>query len=203
MDWKSVVSTDKKTFNLSGPDVLNYYWHNLRRARDEVELDWNTRDGIMVWGAVCNKGAIGLECTVCFIMHSTTPISLKKIFCPSLMMCWVIFGLYNMTIHLSILLFILLSGSRLIIYISTLVCPLSRSKYHWKRLGKVVRGVDKNRKRHKNRNDLSDAIFDSIMHLDADYIRYLFYSIPRRCLSNLQKKCVMIDYWRATVFAKF
>lgn len=52
---------------MSGPDGLNYYWHDLRRARDEVEWGPNKRDSIMLWRVICYKGAIGLKEAVGFM----------------------------------------------------------------------------------------------------------------------------------------
>lgn len=61
LNWKKVIFINQKKFNLSGPNGLNYYWHDLRREQDEVKWGPQLRDGLMFWGAMSYKEAIGLQ----------------------------------------------------------------------------------------------------------------------------------------------
>ena len=55
-EWKKVVFSDAKRFNLDGPDGYRYYWHDLRK--NELVLSKRQMGGgsIMFWGAVGWKG---------------------------------------------------------------------------------------------------------------------------------------------------
>lgn len=69
--------------------------------------------------------------------------------------------------------------------------------------GMVVRKVYKDRKRNKNKDDLSNAIYDSFMYSDVGYIRNLYHSILRRSISVIKKKKrAMLDYWWTTIFTE-
>lgn len=37
VNWKPIVFTDEKKFIWSGPDVLDYYWHDLCQNPDDIE----------------------------------------------------------------------------------------------------------------------------------------------------------------------
>ena len=60
VDWKNVIFSDEKRFNLDGPDGLNSYWHDLRKAKD---IRWSRRfkgGSLMMWGAVSANGKTDL-----------------------------------------------------------------------------------------------------------------------------------------------
>lgn len=60
-EWKRVIFSDEKKFNLDGPDGLNYYWHDLRKE----ELYFSSRQGgggsLMVWAAFGWNGRTALH----------------------------------------------------------------------------------------------------------------------------------------------
>lgn len=59
-EWKNVLFSDEKKFNLDGPDGWQYYWHDLRKAPD-VKMSRNFGGGsLMVWGAFSFKGKLPL-----------------------------------------------------------------------------------------------------------------------------------------------
>lgn len=51
MEWRKVIWSDEKKFNLDGPDGFAYYWHDLRKE----PLIFSTRQqgggGVMIWGS--------------------------------------------------------------------------------------------------------------------------------------------------------
>lgn len=55
-EWKSIVFSDEKKFNLDGPDGYSYYWHDLRQ---EKEIRFSRQHGggsVMFWGAFAYHG---------------------------------------------------------------------------------------------------------------------------------------------------
>jgi len=55
-EWKRVVFSDEKKFNLEGPDGYNYYYyyyfHDLRKETHQLERLHSRVGGVMVWGAI-------------------------------------------------------------------------------------------------------------------------------------------------------
>lgn len=60
-DWRTVVFTDEKKFNLDGPDGYNYYFHDLRKEKRFLNRHHSREGGVMVWGAITYYGTIDLE----------------------------------------------------------------------------------------------------------------------------------------------
>jgi len=54
-DWRNVVWSDEKKFNLDGPDGFAYYWHDLRTERRIFSKRQQGGNSIMVWGAFCGS----------------------------------------------------------------------------------------------------------------------------------------------------
>ena len=50
-DWRNVVWSDEKKFNLDGPDGFAYYWHDLRTERRIFSKRQQDGNSIMAWGA--------------------------------------------------------------------------------------------------------------------------------------------------------
>ncbi|POM79258.1 Transposase [Phytophthora palmivora] len=47
------VFSDEKTFNLDGPDCMQYYWHDLRREPEIYSTRQSGGGSVMVWAAFC------------------------------------------------------------------------------------------------------------------------------------------------------
>ena len=59
-EWKTVIFSDEKKFNLDGPDGLAGYWHDLRKD-ERIFSKRNFGGGsVMVWGAFCSLGKLPL-----------------------------------------------------------------------------------------------------------------------------------------------
>ena len=50
-EWKNVIFSDEKKFNLDGPDGFKYYWHDLSKSHD-IAMSRNFGGGsVMIWAA--------------------------------------------------------------------------------------------------------------------------------------------------------
>ena len=54
--WLTVLFSDEKKFNLDGPDGLSYYWHDLRKQRQEVFSRQHGGGSVVVWAAFGYNG---------------------------------------------------------------------------------------------------------------------------------------------------
>ena len=60
LDFKSVVWSDEKKFNLDGPDGFAYYWHDLRKEKKYFSKRQMGGGSLMVWAAFGNNGKTDL-----------------------------------------------------------------------------------------------------------------------------------------------
>lgn len=75
--WRQVIFSDEKKFNLDGPDGCQYYWHDLRKEK-EVRMSRNFGGGsVMIWMGFSYKGTTPL-CFITSRMNSTTYIELLE-----------------------------------------------------------------------------------------------------------------------------
>lgn len=95
VNWKAIVFTDEKKFNLSGSDFLIYYWNDFCQNPDKIECESNCREGLMVWNAISDKDIISLEGAVGTIDTDYYIAILGEGPLPALMRYWTIFELYN------------------------------------------------------------------------------------------------------------
>lgn len=58
-DWRFVIFSDEKKFNLQGPDGMCKYWHDLRREPKYFQKQTNTKS-VMVYAAICFHGTLTL-----------------------------------------------------------------------------------------------------------------------------------------------
>jgi transposase len=51
-EWKKVLFTDEKKFNLDGPDGMKYYWHDKRKKKETFPRRVAGGGGVMVWAGI-------------------------------------------------------------------------------------------------------------------------------------------------------
>ena len=59
-EWRNVIFSDEKKFNLDGPDGIRYYWHHLGDQKHLLSHRQHGGGCVMVWGAFCYTGQVGL-----------------------------------------------------------------------------------------------------------------------------------------------
>lgn len=57
-DWRRVVFTYEKKFNLDGPHELSAYWHDLRRDPEVFLTRHQEGKSLMVWRAISYNGVL-------------------------------------------------------------------------------------------------------------------------------------------------
>lgn len=60
-EWKTVVFSDEKKFNLDGPDGYNYYFHDMRKEECFLSRHHTCAGAVMVWGAISFYGTCELQ----------------------------------------------------------------------------------------------------------------------------------------------
>ena len=60
-EWNNIIFSDKKKFNLDGPDGFRYYWHDLRM--EKMILSKRVQGGgfVMIWCAFIWEGKTTVE----------------------------------------------------------------------------------------------------------------------------------------------
>lgn len=59
-DWRKVIFSDEKKFNLDGPDGYNFYFHDIRKEEKFLSRHHSREGGVMVWAAISYYGTIDL-----------------------------------------------------------------------------------------------------------------------------------------------
>lgn len=76
-EWKNVIFSDEKKFNLDGPDGLQFYWHDLNKSK-EVAMSRNFGGGtVMVWAAFGFNGKTPI-CWISTRMNSENYVQLLE-----------------------------------------------------------------------------------------------------------------------------
>jgi transposase len=55
-EWRNVIFSDEKKFNLDGPDGSAYYWHDLRKEEQLLSRRVMGGGSVMVWAGFCFSG---------------------------------------------------------------------------------------------------------------------------------------------------
>lgn len=62
-DWRQIVWSDEKKFNLDGPDGFAYYWHDLRKEEQIFSTRAQGGGSVMIWASF----GWGGKSSLCFI----------------------------------------------------------------------------------------------------------------------------------------
>ncbi len=50
-EWKNIIWSDEKKFNMDGPDGFSYYWHDLRKEKSVFSKRAQGGGSVMIWGS--------------------------------------------------------------------------------------------------------------------------------------------------------
>ncbi|CAF1505793.1 unnamed protein product, partial [Adineta ricciae] len=62
-EWRKVVWSDEKKFNLDGPDGFPYYWHDLHKEEEIFSFRTQGDGSVMIWASF----GWGGKSSICFI----------------------------------------------------------------------------------------------------------------------------------------
>jgi len=102
--WMNVIYSDKKQFNLDGPDRLHYYWHNLQKEEKIYSTCQKGGASVMVWGAFCahNKNALRfIEKTMNSLLYLQVLEAALLPFIADKLPCTAVFQHDNASVHTS------------------------------------------------------------------------------------------------------
>ena len=195
VNWKKVVFSDEKKFNLDGPDGLAYYWHDIRREKQYFEKRQQGGESVMVWGAISyygvNQLAIleGKQDSAAYCR--TLEDHLLLFAAETLGETWT-FQQDNASIHRSKVTKKWFKDHKVDVLAWPAKSPdLNIIENVW---GQLVRAVYPNGKQYHSRNDLIWAIGTAWFELSESYLQKLYRSIPRRLYKVLESKGKSIDY---------
>ena len=188
-EWKTVIFSDEKKFNLDGPDGLMYCWHDLRKKKPEYPRRSFGGGSVMVWGAIYAGGKSelavleGKQNAVSYIQ------TLGGFLLPILStnsQTSMIFQQDNAAIHTAHLtkMWLLLKN------IKTMDWPahspdLNPIENLW---GLLARRVYADGRIFQTTSELKSTILEEWHNFSIDIIHSLIQSMPNRCISVLNKK---------------
>lgn len=184
-EWRKVIFSDEKKFNLDGPDGLSYYWHDLKHLERIFSTHQSGSGSVMIWGAIGYLKKAFLE----FVDTRMNATKYQEMVAP-LFPAW---G-YEMAVPRWEL---QQDNAPIHVARSTLECFRERNIKLFKEWpsrspdmniienvwGHLARKVYENGRQYANKLELKDAIVSAWNGLDHDYIRRLYDSLPRRILA--------------------
>lgn len=195
-DWRRVVFSDEKKFNLDGPDGLQYYWHHV--SQDQLSYKKRNFGGgsVMVWGAFCYNGTLPLM-TITARMNSSDYIKMLgdvhlKEAARSLCGNNFLFQQDNASIHRSMQTQRYLSNNTIPVMTWPALSPdLNPIENVW---GCLARAVYKNGRQFNTTTELNGAIQLEWSRMDKDYLKTLVNSMPDRIFQVINRNGNKADY---------
>lgn len=188
-DWRKVIFSDEKKFNLDGPDGYNYYFHDLRKEKLFLDRHHSREGGVMVWGAISYYGTIDLVFVNCrmtapyykTVLEMALP-KFQDIFGP----VPIIFQQDNAPIHTAGIIKAWLQGQN----IEQLSWPpyspdLNIIENVW---GWLTRKVYEGGKQYKNKEELVEGIKVAWASISLDLLKSLYDSLKDRIFDVIQNK---------------
>lgn len=180
-DWRQVVFTDEKKFNLDGPDGYQYYFHDIRKEELYLSRHHSREGGVMVWGAITYYGTIELVFVSSkmngngykSILESVFPI-LNDIFGP---LPWIL-QQDNAPIHNARVVKSFISSQNVQLLNWPPYSPdLNIIENVW---GWLTRKVYEGGRQYNNKESLIEAIKDAWTEISLDYLMSLYRSMKDR-----------------------
>lgn len=188
-NWKNVVFSDEKKFNLDGPDGYQYYWHDLRKEKKYYSKRCFGGGSVMVWAAFGYNGKTNIAFTSSR-MKSQDYIQVLSAhllpFVPNIAGTNWIFQADNAKIHTSNDTKTWLECNNVRYMQWPSVSPdMNPIENLW---GELVRRVYANGKQYDTVEDLKTAIIENWEDIDRSVLRNLTDSMPKRVFNLILKK---------------
>lgn len=189
-EWRKIIFSDEKKFNLDGPDGWTHYWHDLRTEPKVFSKRQSGGGSVMVWGAIGYRKKVDLI----FIDHRMNSADYQEMVGP-LFPAWGYemagigwqFQQDNAPIHVS-------TSSR--DYFRERNIPLLNSwpakspdlniiENLWSTL---ARDVYKEGRQYSNKKDLKESIVKAWKNIEQTRIHGLYDSLQRRMIALYDAK---------------
>lgn len=188
-EWKMVIFSDEKKFNLDGPDGLMCCWHDVRRKKYEYRRRSFGGGSVMVWGAIHAGGKSrlavleGKQNAESYIRTlGSFLLPMLPTDCPNSM----IFQQDNAAVHTAHLTKMWLLYTNINIMDWPAHSPdLNPIENVW---GLLARRVYADGRTFETTSQLKSTILTEWNNLGADVIQSLIQSMPGRCKSVLDNK---------------
>lgn len=181
-EWRKIIFSDEKKFNLDGPDGWACYWHDLRKEPRYFSKRQSGGGSVMVWGAIGYKKKFDL-------IFVDTRMDAKKYqdMIGPLFPAWGYeaaglnwkFQQDNAPIHVakSTLKYFKDRNIHLFTPWPAKSPDMNIIENLW---GFLAKDVYASGRQYKKKEDLKEAIISSWKNIDQDKIRNLYSSLPRR-----------------------
>ena len=60
-EWRKLVFSDEKKFNLDGPDGFQKYWHTKNFPEENYSTRYNGGGSLMIWWTFSSSGKLKLK----------------------------------------------------------------------------------------------------------------------------------------------
>lgn len=188
-EWKKVIFSDEKKFNLDGPDGFRYYFHDLRKNQVILSRRPSAYGSVKVWGAISSKGPIdlvflkGKQSAKSYVNRLET--QLPKI--QSIMggKNW-IFQQDNAGLHTAKIVMSWFQQRNVQLLEWPALSPdLNIIENIWSWLSRMVYADGK---QYHSQNDLRNAVQNAWNTIPSDLINKLYTSMPQRIFSVITEK---------------
>lgn len=188
-DWRYVVFTDEKKFNLEGPDGYNYYFHDLRKEEHQLDRLHSRVGGVMVWGAISYYGTCELQ----FLTANMNAINYKKVLETAFPHFKNVFGNLpwtfqhdNAPIHTARMVKSWIVAQNVSLMQWPPYSPdINIIENVW---GWLARKVYESGKQYSNKEELIQGIKDAWSSISLNYIGKLYESLPSRIYEVILNK---------------
>ena len=189
-EWKNVIFSDEKRFNLDGPDGNHFYWHFHNDDKQFYSTRQNGGKSIMVWGAISHR----MVSELAFIDQRMNAVKYCEVLFEYMLDVNnigyggnAVFQQDNASVHTAFYTMDWFKNQEINVMQWPAKSPdLNPIENVWATMAQKV--YDYGRRQFDNISDLKAAIETAWKDVTVDYAKQLISSMPARC-----KKCHMLN----------